>query len=256
MARARISGVYAITNCLNGKQYIGSSINIHGRWTEHRSDLRRGISQCRKLQCAWAKYGEDAFAFSILETQDVENRNTLRDREEWYIQTFHPAYNIQPHANPNAGRPHTPESRAKISATKRARGYHISDAQKDLLRRIHTGKALSPERYAQRLVTMRREDVRQKIGEKSRGRKDSEETIQRKREASLIAQNRPDVKEKNRQAQLGKKMSPDAIERYIISRYGDKWTQERLQQWLDAFRRKQQCIFAQPNLWSDDALSA
>lgn len=35
-------GVYLITNNINGKMYIGSSINIERRWKEHLRDLRNG----------------------------------------------------------------------------------------------------------------------------------------------------------------------------------------------------------------------
>lgn len=63
----KIAGVYVITNIHNNKKYIGSSMNIKKRWANHKFHLRRNTSKNRHLQNAWNKYGENAFAFSILE---------------------------------------------------------------------------------------------------------------------------------------------------------------------------------------------
>ena len=32
----RISGIYKITNIINNKSYIGSSVDIYTRWREHK----------------------------------------------------------------------------------------------------------------------------------------------------------------------------------------------------------------------------
>ena len=39
----RISGIYKITNIINNKSYIGSSVDIYTRWREHK---RHGIKNC------------------------------------------------------------------------------------------------------------------------------------------------------------------------------------------------------------------
>lgn len=62
----RKSGVYRITNAINGKFYVGSSISIAERWNKHRKSLRRGKHHSKHLQAAWSKYGESAFVFSVL----------------------------------------------------------------------------------------------------------------------------------------------------------------------------------------------
>jgi group I intron endonuclease len=60
------SGCYTITHRESGKIYVGSAIDIHGRWRSHRSDLNHRKHHNSHLQYAWDKYGEDAFEFEIL----------------------------------------------------------------------------------------------------------------------------------------------------------------------------------------------
>ena len=60
------TGIYKITNTVNGKCYIGSASNITSRFEGHRKSLRRGNHHSRYLQRAWNKYGEDVFEFSII----------------------------------------------------------------------------------------------------------------------------------------------------------------------------------------------
>lgn len=86
-----ISGVYIITNSINGKRYIGSSNNIRKRLWKHRSLLRHDKHENPHLQNAWNKYGEDNFVYSILEECDV---SILLEREQYYIDILKPEYNI------------------------------------------------------------------------------------------------------------------------------------------------------------------
>lgn len=89
--RQKICGIYKIVNVYNEKSYIGSSIDIHDRWLVHRKSLNRGNHHSIKLQRAWNKYGEDSFVFIILETCNSE---FLLDREEYYLISQEPKYNV------------------------------------------------------------------------------------------------------------------------------------------------------------------
>ena len=53
-------GIYKITNKLNGKVYIGQSINIEKRWRQHISDPGYDIHNAIK------KYGKENFSFEVL----------------------------------------------------------------------------------------------------------------------------------------------------------------------------------------------
>lgn len=51
------AGVYVIKNNVNGKQYVGSSIDLHMRRIQHFSKLRCGKHINSHLQNAYNKYG-------------------------------------------------------------------------------------------------------------------------------------------------------------------------------------------------------
>jgi len=77
------SGIYAIINTINGKVYVGSTLNFEGRWDGHRGDLRKDTHCNLYLQRSWDKYGEDAFKFVVCEY--VEDVGQLIDREQYWL---------------------------------------------------------------------------------------------------------------------------------------------------------------------------
>lgn len=77
-----MTGIYKITNILNNKVYIGSSVNIKYRFYEHLLDLRSNSHINKHLQSAWNKYGEENFKFEIIR---LVSKNILRKAEQFYI---------------------------------------------------------------------------------------------------------------------------------------------------------------------------
>ena len=74
----RVGVIYKITNLLNGKCYIGQTIqDLNKRLRRHRNDKRPGISQAIK------KYGWKNFSVEVLEK--CENREQLNEREIFWI---------------------------------------------------------------------------------------------------------------------------------------------------------------------------
>lgn len=79
-------GVYAIRNLVNGKMYIGSTINsFNKRWQCHKKRLRKGIHHSEHLQASWNKYGENVFSFEVIEITEPE---LCRKREGYYINLY------------------------------------------------------------------------------------------------------------------------------------------------------------------------
>jgi len=137
---AMSSGIYQIENQVNGKRYIGSSVNIESRWSVHLALLRHGKHDNQHLQRAFDKYGESAFAFTILE--DVEEFSQLIECEQHYLDTSSPEYNIAPTAGSSIGVRHNEETRRKMSEAKCGErnpffGKHHSA---ELLRKLHEGR--------------------------------------------------------------------------------------------------------------------
>lgn len=82
---SQICGIYIIENILNNKVYIGQSVDIYHRWTQHKADLRNGHHHNEHLQRAWDKYGEEAFEFSVLLECDKSELNTS---EKLFIEKY------------------------------------------------------------------------------------------------------------------------------------------------------------------------
>lgn len=77
----RRSGIYQIRCKVNGKIYVGSAVNLAGRWYLHRRNLRQRTHHNLHLQQAWDKYGEENFEFSVLEF--VGASDLLKSEQAW-----------------------------------------------------------------------------------------------------------------------------------------------------------------------------
>lgn len=108
-----VCGVYKLINLVNGKIYIGSSKNLRVRLWQHRAKLRHNKHYNVHLQNAWNKYGEKNFDYCIVEVCDEEHQY---EREQYYIDTYHPQYNI---AEEVVLPSYSEESRKKHSETKK-----------------------------------------------------------------------------------------------------------------------------------------
>lgn len=93
-----ISGIYKITNNINGKIYVGQSIDIPKRIYEHKykAFCKDDISYNSAIHNAFRKYGLDNFTFEILEEVSIKE---LDDKEIFYIKELNSlspnGYNIQ-----------------------------------------------------------------------------------------------------------------------------------------------------------------
>ena len=92
----KICGIYSIQNLVDGKYYVGESINLNSRLSNHRSLLKYGKHRNKHLQAAWNKYGGDNFEFKIIEKC---NRDVRFDREVYWVafyNAFYNGYNMTP----------------------------------------------------------------------------------------------------------------------------------------------------------------
>lgn len=107
-------GVYELFNLVNGKRYVGSSINIYNRLNEHLYNLKNNKAHNKHLQSAWNKYGEENFIYNVLE---FCNEDLQFKREQYYIDCIHPEYNLTYNVIANTGHQVSDECKKKISET-------------------------------------------------------------------------------------------------------------------------------------------
>ena len=146
----RQAGVYAILNISTGRRYIGSSVHIAGRWSDHLSRLKRGNHHCSDFQKDWTFFGPEGFGWQILEV--VEDRSELIAAEQRWLNQTPTAYNASRRAGggPKEGFRHTAESIAKMSAVagRHRKGAKLSPAHVEALRKANTGREKSTEERA------------------------------------------------------------------------------------------------------------
>lgn len=111
--RKKISGIYQIKNKTNNHAYIGSAVDIDGRFRTHKSSLNKKKHHSLYLQRAWDKYGQSNFIFETLER--VEVLENLIIREQHYLDERNPEYNICKIAGSCLGVKFSPESNLKKS---------------------------------------------------------------------------------------------------------------------------------------------
>lgn len=77
--------VYAITNTVTGKIYIGSTSNVERRYRDHINALRRGNHWVEDMQSDYDEYG-DHFKFEVI---DHFSRSTERGKEYEWMDKLH-----------------------------------------------------------------------------------------------------------------------------------------------------------------------
>lgn len=144
-------GVYQITNKVNGKSYIGSSIQIESRWVEHRYLLNKGSHHSPKLQNAWTKYGEDSFEFRIL--QITSEKNVRIAEQQWMdvIDCVNTGYNVAPSSDISDYH-RSPEILKKLSESHK----NPSPELRERMRLNRLGKSMTTEAKKNLSDTMKR----------------------------------------------------------------------------------------------------
>lgn len=194
------SGIYLITSKIKPYRcYIGSASNFTKRWRCHLSSLKRNKHHSRKLQNHFNKYKIEDLSFSIIEECSVNN---LIIREQFYIDSYNPYFNICPLAGRTSGVIKTLETCRKISDAKKGKcsprkGQKQSQATKDKLRILNTGKIMS-------------EEIKNKISKSLIGRVFTKDHCNKISEGSKGKAKTAQHIENNRLAQpfLGKKKGP------------------------------------------------
>lgn len=137
------SGVYQLVNLINGKSYVGSSVNLYIRLKQYSNPnfLAKTIKNSNSaISLAILKYGFTNFGFRVLELTPLDSlnsktdkRNLLISKEQYYMDLIKPEYNILPKAGSPLGTINTEETKKNKS---------LAQLNRDTNRR---GKTLTPE---------------------------------------------------------------------------------------------------------------
>jgi group I intron endonuclease len=106
------SGIYGFLSKTNNKLYIGSSKSLASRFNSHIKGSQSNIL----LQRAINKYNLEDFIFIVFEYCEAEQ---LISREQFYFNELKPEFNILQVAGSVLGYSYPPESRAKLSESRK-----------------------------------------------------------------------------------------------------------------------------------------
>lgn len=167
-------GIYCIENKINHKKYIGQSIHIHRRWSEHKYALNHNIHDNDYLQKSWNKYGLDNFEFRIIEICDID---VLDKKEDYYISlynTFDKNYGYNLILGGESKREISEETREKLrQANKKRKKYpDMSGENNPMFGRSHSEETKEKLRQL-RLGQKSSEQTKIKLSQSRTGEKNS-----------------------------------------------------------------------------------
>lgn len=110
--------IYCYTNLINGKKYVGQTVNLELRKRAHKSAAQNENSDeyNSPLHRAFRKYGYENFSYEVLE-ENIDNYEELNAKEIEYIAQFNSqtpnGYNVEP-GGKNCSKPKSEEQREKL----------------------------------------------------------------------------------------------------------------------------------------------
>jgi group I intron endonuclease len=140
------SGIYKITNIINGHCYIGSAVNFTNRWNDHKTKLKHTNHDNKYLQNSYNLHGQQNFKFEIL-LYCPRNKKILLFFEQYYLDKYWDnqtlCYNISKDATaPMTGRYPSEETRQKLSES--GKGRKVSDETRQKLSKTMKEQNINP----------------------------------------------------------------------------------------------------------------
>jgi hypothetical protein len=92
----RPMGVFLIRNLVNDKVFVGVGLDLLGIINSHKFQLKMSVHRNRRLQSDWNDFGEENFAFEILDQLEPradasdDGREDLSFLEELWLEKLQP----------------------------------------------------------------------------------------------------------------------------------------------------------------------
>jgi len=177
-----LSGVYKISNVINGKFYIGSSVDIDMRYGTHMGRDARKFKDTHDFYREIIEYGKDNFKLEVLKFCDKED---LLEWEQYYYDELNPQYNkVRPAEN------NFMHDEVRIKANKASNTPEMVAKRKELY---------NSQKYTNLFRTMHADKMRAVVMIKDGVELDEFISI---REASRFIDNNTDFKGKNKTSKI------------------------------------------------------
>lgn len=131
-------GVYALSNTVTNRAYVGSACDLSNRRSSHFWQLRNHRHKNHLIQSDFDQYGANSFEFTVLHHVPVAEGRRIEQR---HIDSGEYSYNIAPKAA--GGGNHTAQSAAKRSKTATGRKHAPETVEKLRNRPAETNGAFS-----------------------------------------------------------------------------------------------------------------
>jgi len=211
--------VYLITNTVNGKKYVGKTVNsVEQRWRQH-VNLAKNSGEyllCKALR----KYGPENFTVEPIARFDSEE--TLSVAENLFIAELDTrlpnGYNMTDGGEGVSGLVMPEEARAKMRAAKLGTKRIFTPEHRAKLSAALKGRKPSPQCLAAR-PTSPSPETREKLRQANIGKSKSPETIEKQRIASSLAWQNSELRTQQSLRHKGKK--------HTFGKKLPAWTEER-----------------------------
>lgn len=163
-------GIYKITNKINGKTYVGQSIDIKRRFNEHRYISSESNES---LKLAYKKYGRENFEFEVIEECSEE---MLNEREIYYIKILKPKYNRT--AGGTGCLNHRVDKKTRMILSQKAKQQWKNMSEEEKQYRIKHNLKTPIGHYVS-------EETKEKLRQCNLGKKQSKETIEKRKQTFI-----------------------------------------------------------------------
>jgi group I intron endonuclease len=119
------AGIYQILSKHNNKRYVGSTYLLTKRINEHKRRLKNNKHENQHLQNHYNKYGKDDLVYSVLEFIQIDEidkeqvKILILEREQYYLDTMNPEFNICKIAGSSLGTTRSEKSNLQVRGAQR-----------------------------------------------------------------------------------------------------------------------------------------